>query len=205
VNTEYDLARRLLADAVTPQRGHFLYESGHHGDLWLELDGLLGDARRLRDWTAALADEAAACRPDIVCGPLTGGAFVAQFLAAELGAGFAYAERIAAADGGAAYRLPRSLRPTLRAKRILLADDAVNAGSALLATLKELHECGGLLVGLASLLALGDAPARLAAETGAPFFALLTLERGLWLPADCPLCAAGMPLIDPLARPGRRP
>lgn len=194
MNSEHDLARRLLADAVTAQRGHFLYESGHHGDLWLELDGLLGHARRLQSWTAALASEAAACRPDVVCGPLTGGAFVAQFLAAELGAGFAYAERIVAADGAAAYRLPEPLRPTMRGKRILLADDAVNAGSALLTTLKELRECGGLLVGLASLLALGDTAVRLAADTGTPFFTLVTLQRSLWLPAECPLCAAKVPV-----------
>jgi orotate phosphoribosyltransferase len=107
--------------------------------------------------------------------------------------------------GAVSYHVPDPLRATLRGKRILLADDAVNAGSALLATLRDLRDCGATLAGLASLLALGDAASRLAAQTGAPFFALLTLERGLWPPADCPLCAAGVPLVDQLAGPGSRP
>ncbi len=37
---------RTLLDAVDASRGHFLYESGHHGDLWLDLDALFVDARR---------------------------------------------------------------------------------------------------------------------------------------------------------------
>src|SRR6185295_13320318 len=83
----------LLA-AVSAARGHFRYESGHHGDLWLDLEALLVDARRVQGWAAELAHRAVGCQPEVVCGPLTGGAFVAQFLAAELGAGFVYAERL---------------------------------------------------------------------------------------------------------------
>jgi len=45
--------------AVSAARGHFRYESGHHGDLWLDLDGLLVDARRVRDWATELARRAA--------------------------------------------------------------------------------------------------------------------------------------------------
>jgi orotate phosphoribosyltransferase len=87
-----------VLDAAAATRGHFRYESGDHGDLWLELDGLLLDARRLRSWAAVLAARAAACAPELVCGPLSGGAFVAQVLAAELGVGFAFAERLISAD-----------------------------------------------------------------------------------------------------------
>lgn len=39
-------------------RGHFCYELGHHGDLWLELDGLFVDARRMQGWATALAQMA---------------------------------------------------------------------------------------------------------------------------------------------------
>src|SRR5262245_51347840 len=86
------IAQELTA-AVSTERGHFRYESGHHGDLWLDLDELLIDARRVRDWAAELARGVAGCEAEVVCGPMTGVAFVAQFLAAELGADFVYAER----------------------------------------------------------------------------------------------------------------
>jgi orotate phosphoribosyltransferase len=195
--TEHDAIEQSLRGAVAISPGHFRYESGHHGDLWLDLDSLFMDARRMRDWAVALAQRAASCRPEIVCGPLTGGAFVAQYLAAELGAGFVYAERLAAADGTVRYRIPPSLRAALPARRVLLADDAVNAGSALL---EDLRACGAEPAGFASLLTLGEAAAQIAAQHGAPFVALLSLDRGMW-PADaCALCAAGVPLIDRLAK-----
>jgi orotate phosphoribosyltransferase len=188
-----------LTVAVAATRGHFRYESGHHGDLWLELDGLLADAPRLRRWAAALARQAQAMRPHIVCGPLTGGAFLAQLVAVELRAGFAFAERLAAAVGGPRYRIPAALRPTLREARVLLVDDAVNAASALRATLAELEACGARPVGLACLLSLGDGAAQLARERAVPLVALASLGRRMWRAEDCALCRAGMALADPLA------
>jgi len=189
-----------LLDAVSAARGHFRYESGHHGDLWLDLDGLFVDARRARAWASALAERAAACAPDLVCGPLTGGAFVAQWMAAEIGAGFVYAERTADAHGSARYRVPDTLRGRLRGARVLLVDDAVNAGSALLGTLDDLRACGAEPAGFGSLLALGDAAARIGGQHGVPFFALASLEREMWDAAACPLCAAGTPLVDRVPR-----
>jgi orotate phosphoribosyltransferase len=195
-----DAIAQSLRDAAAISRGHFRYESGHHGDLWLDLDSLFMDARRMRNWAAALARRAASCRPEIVCGPLTGGAFVAQYLAAELGAGFVYAERLAAADGTVRYRIPPALRAALPGRRVLLADDAVNAGSALLSTSEDLRACGAEPAGFASLLTLGVAATQIAAQHSAPFFTLLSLDRGMW-PADaCPLCTAGAPLMERWAR-----
>jgi orotate phosphoribosyltransferase len=191
-----DLERALFdgsAGAAVATRGHFRYESGHHGDLWLDLDALLVDARAVQGWAAALAEQVAACRPEVVCGPLTGGAFVAQALAATLGAAFVYAERNLV-EGSVRYRIADGLRARLAGRRILLADDAVNAGSALLATLEDARRCGAKLAGFASLITLGDAAAMLAARHRVPFVHLIALERSLWPASDCPLCVAGVPL-----------
>ena len=194
------LEAELLA-AVSAARGHFRYESGHHGDLWLDLDGLLIDARRVQRWAAELSRRVSQCQPDVVCGPLTGGAFVAQLVAAELGAGFVYAERQMSETGAVRHRIAAPLRAVVRNRRALLVDDAVNAGSALSATLEDLRACGAEAVGLASLLALGDAAARMTQQHGVPFFTILTLARNLWMPADCPFCRAAIPLVDRLAGP----
>jgi orotate phosphoribosyltransferase len=221
-----------VLDTLAAARGHFVYESGHHGDLWLDLEALFVDARRARGWAAALAQRAAGCRPELVCGPLTGGAFLAQWMAAEIGAGFVFAERLVSTEGAVRYRIPGRLRGAVSGRRILLVDDAVNAGSALRSTLADLIDCGAELAGLASLLALGSAPpardyappardyappardyappardyappardfaaARLASKLGVLFFTLVWLERGLWAPEACPLCASGTPLSRP--------
>ena len=200
--TSVDLAqaKRSLLDAVTAQRGHFCYESGHHGDLWLDLDALWVNARRARGWAAALAQRAAVCCPQtvcgsqVICGPLTGGALVAQSMAAELDAGFVYAERIALPSGATRYRIPESLREALHGASVLLVDDAINAGSAVLATLADLVDCGARLAGLASLITLGQAASQIAERNGVPFYTLVSLERRIWQPDQCPLCASGMPL-----------
>jgi orotate phosphoribosyltransferase len=174
-------------EAVGATTGHFRYESGHHGDLWLDLDGLLVDARRTNEWARQLAEQAAACNPDVVCGPLTGGAFVAQLVALELGTRFMFAD-------AASYRIPATLHATVDGARVLLVDDAINAGSAINATLADLLRHGARLAGLASLLTLGPAAERIAREHQAPQYALAALQRNMWEPEACPLCRQGAPL-----------
>jgi orotate phosphoribosyltransferase len=187
---------RTLLNAVAASWGHFRYESGHHGDLWLDLDALFLDARQIRDWTMALARQAALCRPELVCGPLTGGAFVAHALAVELDAGFVFAERFVSVGGAVRYRIPQSLREAVRGRRVLLVDDVVNAGTALRSTLADLLDCAAELAGLGSLITLGEAASQTAEQRGVPLFALASLERGMWAPEACPLCRAGTPLVD---------
>jgi orotate phosphoribosyltransferase len=181
---------------TTVERGHFRYESGHHGDLWLDLDRLFVDVGRTRAYASELAERAAGCRASAVCGPLSGGAFIAQLLAEELGVDFVFADRLVSADRSVGYRVPDRLRAIAQGRRVLLADDAINAGSALLSTWRDLRACGAQLVGCASLLVLGEAAKRVAAETGVPVHWLVALERGLWPPDACPLCASGIPLVD---------
>ena len=182
-----------LAAAAGATRGHFRYESGHHGDLWLDLDALFVDARQARGWATALARQAAACRPALVCGPLTGGALLAQAVAAEVGAAFCFAERVVSPSGAVRYSVPPSLRGLVPGRRLLLVDDAINAGSALLSTLADLGD-RAQVVGIACLLALGARPLQIARERGVPLYRLAALDTALWAPATCPLCASGMPL-----------
>jgi orotate phosphoribosyltransferase len=196
IGLESSEIERAVLNAVVASRGHFVYESGHHGDLWLDLDGLFVDARRARGWAAVLAERAVACRPEFVCGPLTGGAFVAQSLAAEIGAGFVFAERFVSETGGVRYRIPTSLRGALHGRRVLLVDDAVNAGSAWLSTLADLLDCGGEIAGFATLLSLGEAASQIARQYGAPLFTLASLECGRWVAEECPLCRTGVALSD---------
>jgi orotate phosphoribosyltransferase len=72
---------------------------------------------------------------------------------------------------------------------VLLVDDAVNAGSAWLATLADLQECGAEVAGFAALLTLGEAAAQIAERYGVPLYALAALDRGMWTPEECPLCS----------------
>jgi orotate phosphoribosyltransferase len=187
--------------AVAATAGHFRLESGHHGDLWLDLDRLLMRPATLRPFTAELARRLATYNIQAVCGPLTGGAFLAQQVAANLDVAFVYAERLAhpkrAGLFPVEYHIPAALRAAVSGRRVAVLDDAINAGSAVRATLADLTACGAQPGAIGALFVLGSAAAALAAERSLPLECLAHMPSHSWVPADCPLCATGVPLQDP--------
>ncbi len=187
---------------MSARTGHFPLESGHHGELWLELDPLFWEPAALEPYAARLADLLRPHEPDVVCGPLTGGAFLAQLVAVRLGVRFCHSERVAAPETGgglyaATYRLPDVLAPRLAGLRVAVVDDVVNAGSAVRATLAALTQTDARPVALGALLALGATPAAVAASGGLPLEAVATRDNEIWAPERCPLCANGEPLQAP--------
>ncbi len=66
-----------LLSLMGARRGHFVFESGYHGDLWLDLDGMFAAPSQLDSMLDDLSRRIAAVGPDVVCGPMTGGALVA--------------------------------------------------------------------------------------------------------------------------------
>ena len=151
---------------------------------------------------AALADRLRPHAVSAVCGPLLGGAFLAQALATTLGAGFYYTEpRTGPAEAGlfkAEYQLPPGLRGRVRGEQIAVVDDVISAGSSVRATVAALTEAGASTAVVAALLVLGDAALAHFAERGVPVEALERRDFVLWKPGDCPLCRAGVPVEDPL-------
>jgi orotate phosphoribosyltransferase len=188
-----DLAREIL-HAAAVRRGHWRYESGHHGTVWLDLDRLLARPARTRAWAAALAARLATRAATVACGPMTGGALLAQLVAAELDIGLVWTERRVGPDGAARYVLPPGAVSEVAGRGVVLVDDAVNAGSALLGSCAALREAGAAVVAAGALLALGDAAGRVRDAGGPELLALARLDRPLWPAAACPLCAAGVPL-----------
>ncbi len=190
-------AGELMRD-LNIQRGHFRYESGHHGELWLDLDRLFLNPRRLAARSRELAKKLAPHEVEAVVGPLVGGAFLAQMIAAELGAEFAYAEPQPSASTetlfSVVYRLPGTVAPLLRGKRVAIVDDAVNAGSAVRGTFSALIEAGAKPVVVGALLLLGSAARPFLADNGLELEFVARLNNPLWEPAHCPLCARGAPL-----------
>jgi orotate phosphoribosyltransferase len=92
-----------------------LLESGHHGDLWLDLDGLFTRPTRVARFATELATRIAAHEPEAVCGPLVGGAFLAEMIASCLDVEFFYSER-AARPGGGLYAVDYRLPPLFEAR-----------------------------------------------------------------------------------------
>jgi orotate phosphoribosyltransferase len=179
------------------RRGHFRLESGHHGALWLDLDALFADPQAIAPFVEALAAQLRDHAIDIVCGPLLGGAFLAQLVAQSLAAEFCFTARSAVkAEGlfGTRYELPPAHRTRLRGRRVAMVDDVMSAGSALRGTLAALQTAGAIPVAAGAILVLGDLGAGYFAQQHLPLAAVLREDYELWTPAVCPLCMAGEPL-----------
>jgi orotate phosphoribosyltransferase len=191
---------RQFLDLVAGRQGHFRLESGHHSRLWFDLDGLFVDAGRVRPLVARLADALRGRHLDAVCGPLVGGAFLAQTLASALEVEFHFTARTIPAERdelyGARYRLPPTARDRVGGKRVAIVDDVISAGSAVRGTFDALQACGAVVDAIGALCLLGSPAVDYFAGQGVPVVSVAQLPYDLWLPRACPLCAAGQPLED---------
>ena len=203
----FELARRGTAlgmesflDLVPGGRGHFRMESGYHTDRWLDLDALFVDSARLAPWIDRLAERIARYDVGGVCGPLTGGAFLAQAIATRLGVAFAFTDRSAPPNDGGMYRVSYPLRPSLarvvRDQRMAIVDDVVSAGSASRGTLSSLVAAGAKPVVVGALLLQGNVAREYFANLDIAVEAVGEDDGALWLPDDCPLCRSGVPVVD---------
>jgi orotate phosphoribosyltransferase len=198
----------VIFDLVEGRRGHFLLESGLHSDLWLDLDPLFADQARVAPFVSELAAQLRAYDVDVVCGALVGGAFLAQLLAQALSVEFCYTEKTSRSLGRfapvpseardllfqARYELPAAFATRVGGKRVAIVDDVMSAGSALRGTYAALRPLGANVVVAGALVVLGDKGADYFAAKGVPVVFTARDNFATWTPAECPLCAAAVPL-----------
>jgi orotate phosphoribosyltransferase len=182
-------------ELTSGRRGHFQLESGYHSELWLDLDALFANAHRIEPFVAQFAESLRPYNVDMVCGPLLGGAFLAQLVAQVLAVEFSFTERVMPANANglypASYRLPPAFTARVRGKRVAIVDDIMSAGSALRGTYTELQRHGANIAVAGALMVLGNTGADFFAKEQVPVEAVVREDYSLWLPGSCPLCVAG--------------
>jgi orotate phosphoribosyltransferase len=191
-----------IVELLDGRSGHFQLESGHHGELWLDLDGLMLRPALLLPYVEVLAGRLAeAVEFDGVCGPLLGGALIASAVAATLDRELYVAEPAPPAGRTgdlfqARYAVPPPVRTRLAGRRVAVIDDVVNAGSATRATVTDLRAAGATVVAIGAMVVLGDRASGYAQHEGVPLAYVEALPNRIWAPDACPLCAGGEPLED---------
>lgn len=196
-----DAPGEATLDHLVPGRsGHFLLESGHHGERWLDLDALFLNPARIQPLIERIAEGLKPHRVEFVCGPFTGGALAAYAVASLLGCGFVAAERRMGTAGMISYGLPDASAATVRGRRVAVIDDAINAGSATRGSMAALEAAGAAIVAIGGVIVLGETMHAFAAARGLPLIAAVSHPARIWLPAECPLCIAGVPLEDVVPR-----
>jgi orotate phosphoribosyltransferase len=177
--------------------GHFVFESGHHGTTWLDLETTFLHPAAVEPRAEAIAARLRPIEAEAVCGPLVEGAFLALMVARRLALPFTYSERFhdaARALYPYGYRIPPVQHPYLAGKRVIVINDVISAGSAVRGTALELDRLNATVVAIGALLVLGDWTDGFARERGAAVIALERRAHELWTPEECPLCRDGVPL-----------
>jgi len=183
---------RVFRESGALREGHFILASGRHSALYLEKFQVLQHPVETERLCAALASYARALDIETVAGPTTGGIILAHEVARQLGVRAIYAERRAGA--GREFRRGFALRT---GERVLVVDDIMTTGGSVQETIDAVRSAGGEVVGAAVLVDRSGGEARL----DLPIEALWRLEIPTYAPAECPLCAKGMPAAHPGTTP----
>ena len=170
--------------------GHFLLKSGRHAGRYLEKFLVLQHPAIGVELCRRFAEALVAYAPTLVIGPTTGGVLLSFETARQLGAGVraAFAEPVA--DGRRALRRGW---PVARDERVVLVDDILTTGASLTETVEAVRDAGVEPVAAAVVVDRSVA----AYDPGFPLHSLGRIEIPSWPPAECPLCAEGVPLRKP--------
>jgi orotate phosphoribosyltransferase len=199
------MAEPTLGDFIAlvhGRRGHFRLESGYHAGLWLDLDALFASPRLIAPFVARLSDRLRIHEPNLVCGPMLGGALLAQSVATALNTEFCFAQPDQTERGPglfrARYRVPAAFHSHVHGRRVAIVDDVMSAGSSLRATCTELRAHNAVPVTIGALLVLGNVGEKyFVEEQRLPVEAGIRDTFELWGESECPLCVEGVALEEP--------
>jgi orotate phosphoribosyltransferase len=184
---------RVFRDSGALREGHFILASGRHSPLYLEKFQVLQHPVETERLCAAIASWAKALDVETVAGPTTGGIILAHEVARQLGVRSIYAERRASGTGRE-FRRGFALRP---GERVVVVDDIMTTGGSVQETIDAVRSAGGEVAGAAVLVDRSGGEAHL----DVPAEALWRLDIPTYAPAECPLCAKGVPATHPGTTP----
>ena len=205
-------AAGILERVGAVRQGHFVLASGNHSPTYVNKDAIY--TRPL--WTDTLACEIAeVCgewRPDVVLGPVIGGALLAQWVTYRLSLPLhvykwfdpnrtilaAYADR----GVGKFFVLKRGYGELVNGKRVLVVEDVITTGASAVGVVGAVRRCGGSVVGVAAIVnRTGKSAADLAIGMDiSVVHCLLDMDIPMWPVADCPLCKQGVSISTNLGK-----
>ncbi len=180
---------QLLSELGVMKTGHFVLTSGRHSSFYFEKFRILEKPETTSVLCARMADiikKKAGPKIDLVCGPATGGMILAFEIAKILRLGCVYLEK---SENG--FCLLRGMKIPDGAKT-LIVDDVLTTGKSLDAAHRAVVEAGGSVVLKAVMIDRR--------KVKDPEDSVLALHRAHgedYETDQCPLCKAGVPLVDP--------
>ena len=169
-------------------KGHFLLTSGLHSPVYWEKFRVLQFPSYTEQLCRLIADHFRKQQVQVVAGPTTGGIILAFEVARQLGVRGIFAEK--EGEKERAFRRGFGIDP---GERVLIVDDILTTGSSIHQVIAAVTSQGGIIIGIGVLVDRSEQKA----EFGVPLFSCHRAETITYSPQDCPLCAAGIPLVRP--------
>jgi len=168
--------------------GHFMLTSGLHSPIYWEKFRVLQFPKYTRQLCRLISEHFKKEKVDVVAGPTTGGIILAYEVAGQLGVRGIFAEKEGA--GQRAFKRGFGIKP---GEQVLIVDDILTTGKSIREVLSLVKKQGGEATGIGVLVDRSEKKH----EFGVPLFSCLRSITPAYEPQDCPLCAAGVPLIKP--------
>lgn len=187
--------RELLAQHGAIQEGHFKYESGRHGEHYVEKFRLLERPQISERLCSQIAEQFEWLCPEVVAGPTTGGLLLAYETARALGDEVLafFAEPSPSGDG----RLFGRGFSFVPDQPVLIVDDVLTTGGSVRDTIDAVRAGGGRPIGVGVVVDRTNGTAAPDGRLdGIPFYACTRLEVPSYAPGECPLCVKGIELTE---------
>jgi orotate phosphoribosyltransferase len=180
----------LMTELGALLKGHFLLSSGRHSDTYFQCAQILQFPELARELGHQIAQRFDQLQLDLVVSPALGGTLIGHEVARGLGRRFVFTERV---EGEMTLRRGFEIA---KGEKILIVEDVVTRGTSVREVIDVVQEREGVVSGLAAVV---DRTGK-DVELPIPLTALARVEVATYEPADCPLCAAGEPLVKPGSR-----
>lgn len=180
---------RIFEQAGAVLKGHFLLTSGLHSPVYWEKAKVIQYPKFTEQLCRMIADRFRKAGATVVAGPTTPGIILAYEVARQLGVRGIFAERDESGPGRV-FRRGFTIDP---AEKVLIVDDILTTGGSINEVIAAVKKLGGDIVGIGVLI---DRSVK-TIDFAFPFFACHRAAEITYEPAQCPLCAAGVPLVKP--------
>ena len=177
-------------------QGHFRLTSGLHSSEYLQSALVLQHPQAAEELGRRLAAElrrVASDVPALVASPALGGLIIGHEVARAFQVRFLFTERDAATGK---MTLRRGFQ-VARGETAVVVEDVITTGGSTREVIDLLEAAGVRVLAAGSLIDRSGGQA----DVGVPRVALATLAVSTHDPAQCPLCAQGLPVVKPGSRP----
>ncbi len=181
-------AEEIFQKSGAVLKGHFLLASGLHSPVYWEKFQVLQYPNYTEQLCRMIASHFQKQGVQVVAGPTTGGIILAFEVARQLGVRGIFAEKTGA--GERAFRRGFNIDP---GERVLIVDDILTTGGSIREVMAAVSGQGGTIIGIGVLVDRSEQRI----DFGVPLFSCHRSITATYSPADCPLCAAKVPLVKP--------